>query len=198
VESSEELRSEAEVISGYGYQAVSVLLAALVFVAMMSIVYASWRNGISPMPSSVRVRIAAANEVKRLAKYGTIVDAGSGWGTLSLELARHCPGSRMIGIENSPIPLWTSRILARRAGVTFIRGDLYSFPYESADVVVCYLYPGAMKRLDPVLRKRLSPGAHVVSICFALPGWHPERVIACGDTLRTNVYVYAAAGPEDA
>jgi hypothetical protein len=200
---------EAGVIGGYVYEAVPAVLAVIVFSAMVSIVYASWRNGISPMPSSARVRTAVAEEVNRLASYGTIVDAGAGWGTLAFELARRCPGSRIIGIENSPVPLWTARCLGRLAfryrqgagiakepRIRFIRGDLYDYSYEGADVVVCYLYPGAMKRLGPILRKRLPSGARVVSICFAMPGWVPERVVVCGDTLHTKVYVYAPESGE--
>lgn len=158
------------------------------------------------MPSTARVRAAVAEEVSRLAAYGTIVEAGAGWGTLAFELARRFPGSRITGIENSPVPLWTARCLGRLAlryrqgaqiavqpRIRFIRGDLYDYSYECADVVVCYLYPGAMKRLGPILRKRLPSGARVVSVCFAIPGWVPERVVVCGDTLRTKVYVYAPA-----
>lgn len=197
---------EAGVIGGYVYEAVPAVLAVIVFLAMVSIVCASWRNGISPMPSSARVRTAVAVEVNRLAAYGMIVDAGAGWGTLAFELARRCPGSRIIGIENSPVPLWTARCLGRiafryrqrtrlamQSRIRFIRGDLYDYSYECADVVVCYLYPGAMKRLGPILRKRLPTGARVISVCFAVPGWVPERVVVCGDPLRTKVYVYAPA-----
>ncbi|WP_409342317.1 SAM-dependent methyltransferase [Paenibacillus sp. MBLB4367] len=183
---------------------VSVLAAGGVFLAMVSIVYASWRNGISPMPSSLAVRTAVAAEVNGLTGNGPIVEAGSGWGTMAFHLARHCRGRRVTGIENSPVPLWFSRLAARwsfpplsralssRDNVTFVRGNLYDYPYEKADVVVCYLYPGAMKRLSRLFGKSMKPGARIISVCFALPGWRPERVVTCGDPYRTKVYVYAA------
>ncbi|MCR8634361.1 class I SAM-dependent methyltransferase [Paenibacillus radicis (ex Xue et al. 2023)] len=177
---------------------------------MVSIVYVSWRNGISPMPSSAPTRLAVANEINQISGRGTIVEAGSGWGTLALHLMQHCPGWRIIGIENSPVPLWVSRTWVRvafpkisgnseasavtRDPIAFIRGDIYDYPYESADVVVCYLYPGAMKRLSVILGERLAPNARIVSICFALPGWRPERVVTCGDVFRTKVYVYTMEG----
>ncbi|WP_246313613.1 class I SAM-dependent methyltransferase [Paenibacillus foliorum] len=183
------------------------MLAGIVFLAMLSIVYASWKNGISPMPSSAPTRHAVAKEINQFSGRGTIVEAGSGWGTLALHLLRHCPGWRIIGVENSPIPLWISRLLARmaflkRSGdsavtgapITYIHGDIYDYPYETADVVVCYLYPGAMKRFSVILGDRLAPHARIVSICFALPGWRPERVITCGDVFLTKVYVYTVEG----
>jgi hypothetical protein len=173
----------------------SVVLLGLV--AVISIVWMSWQNGISPMPATAPVRLIVAREVKRLRGRGLIVEAGSGWGTLGIHLAKYCAGWRVIGIENSPLPLWMSKLLARLSfGVdaqtvaNFQRGDIYSWSYADADIVVCYLYPGAMQRLGPILGRQLEPGTRVISICFALPGWSPERVVTCGDLYRTKVYVY--------
>lgn len=179
------------------YQILPILLIAIVLSASLSIVYISWKNGISPMPSSNLVRQAVADEVGRLSGQGLIVEAGSGWGTLALHVAKRCRGWRIVGIENSSIPLWVSRLIARlplgknlKSSVTFIRGDLYAYPYGYVDLVICYLYPGAMKRLSPIFQERLAPGARIISVCFSLPGWQPERIITCGDLYRTKVYVY--------
>jgi hypothetical protein len=207
------------------YQAVSFLAVGILLFAVISIVYVSWRNGISPMPSSRLVRREVANELNRPSdrEAGLLVEAGSGWGTLTLHIANHCPDWRIIGIENSLIPLWTSRLLVRASrwiqtwartrveetptmaqlstrtasvadgySVSFERRDLYNYPYTAAQCVVCYLYPGAMKRLSPILRQRLAPGAQIISVCFALPDWEPDKVIICKDLYRTPVYVYSA------
>jgi hypothetical protein len=166
---------------------------------LLSIVYVSWRNGISPMPSSNWVRQAVAREVNLISKSGTLVDAGSGFGTLVVHMAMHCPDWKLIGIENSPVPLWISRIYWRFIvaikgnsfnNITFINKNLYTYPYGEVDVFVCYLYPGAMKKLDRIAFNRLSPGTRIISICFALPGWVPERIVTCGDLYRTKVYIY--------
>ena len=60
----------------------------------------------------------------------------------------------------------------------------------SASVVICYLYPGAMRRLKGKFEKELSKGAIVVSNTFAIPGWRPMRVIEADDLYRTPLYVY--------
>lgn len=181
------------------YDIVSFTLAAAVLLAVVSIVYASWRNGISPMPAPALVRRAVASEINRMPERGVIVEAGSGWGTLALHILRHCTCKELVGVENSLVPLWVSRISVRlllsrksplRGRVSFVRGNLYSYPFERADLVVCYLYPGAMERLSPILRERLAPGAAVVSVCFALPGWRPERIVTSSDLYRTKIYVY--------
>jgi hypothetical protein len=175
------------------YQIVLMIVAALVLIALLSIVYVSWRNGISPMPSSAPARRVVVNQIKRLQSRGIMVEAGSGWGTLALQVGRNSRGWRIIGIENSVIPMWISFIAAKLenlAHVSFKRGDLYTYSYTDVDMVVCYLYPGAMRRLSPIFRDQLKPGAHVISICFALPDWEPERVLICRDMYRTKVYLY--------
>ncbi|MCZ8522044.1 MULTISPECIES: class I SAM-dependent methyltransferase [Paenibacillus] len=185
-------------------QVLSAVFIGILLLAALSIVYASWKNGITPMPSSALVRQAAAREVGRFPEHLRVVEAGSGWGQLVLQLARLYPDRRLVGIENSPIPYAFSRAAAAvlqrlqpdaygGAGsgrITFLRRDLYGYPYEGADLVVCYLFPGAMQRLSGIFRQRLQPGTRVVSIYFALPGWTAERVVTCRDLHRTKVYVY--------
>jgi SAM-dependent methyltransferase len=177
------------------YQIASGLLVVGVLLVVLSIVYASWKNGISPMPSSGPVRRVVIVEMNRLIERERvlIVEAGSGWGTLALHVARNSASWQVIGIENSSIPFWTSKLMARldqHTDVTFVRGDVYKYPYENVNVVLCYLYPGAMKRLSKLFYDQLQPGAIIISICFALPGWPPVRVITCGDLYQTKVYVY--------
>lgn len=171
-------------------------LIIITLLAVLSIVYKSWRNGISPMPSSALARRAVAEEVRRIGASGILVDAGSGWGTLVLDLAQRCEGWSIIGLENSWLPLWWSRAWAYlrkgKSKVSFQRADLYDYSYEQATVVVCYLYPGAMKRLSRILDVKFVPGTTIISICFALPDWEPERIITCSDVYHTKIYVYTA------
>lgn len=190
------------------------LFAVLTLIAVVWIVIVSWRNGISPMPTSRPVRQVVIQEVNRIPGYGDIMEAGSGWGTLGIDVVKHCPGKRLTGIENSLIPLWASQWLIwlhtglHRAGAVigtgrgrqrnlfkgrlrFIRGNIYTCSYAHADCVICYLFPGAMTRLVDKFQRELPPGAKVISVCFALPGKEPLRTLTCRDALRTKVYVYA-------
>lgn len=181
------------------YLIISTFIVAAMLLVVISIVYKSWRNGISPMPSSSHVRQVVANEVNQISKSGTLIDAGSGFGTLVMHIAQQCPEWKVIGIENSPVPLWISRIFARAiskikgiplTSVSLIKGNLYNYNYAEINVIVCYLYPGAMKQFERIANSQLSPDTTIISVCFAIPGWEAERMITCRDLYRTKVYVY--------
>ncbi|CAJ1317472.1 methyltransferase domain-containing protein [Paenibacillus nuruki] len=207
-----------------GSLVVSTVLLVVVLIAVLSIVYYSWRNGISPLPASALIRSKIAEEVLRLSKIQeldrplfklkiddpverystiqqhmdyktrpkTIIETGSGWGTLAIFLAKHCPEYKVTGIENSFIPFWISKLWARfeKVSVNWIRGDMYQYPYEEANMIICYLFPGAMKRLNPILRERATTYTYIISVYFALPDWTPEKVVQCVDIHRTKIYIY--------
>lgn len=151
------------------------------------------------MPASAVVRRAVAAEVNRLLASGLLIEAGSGWGTLAFQLNKHCKGLRIIGLENSLVPLLAARLMRLLMGMrsrkrlSFLRQNIYSYSFQHADAIVCYLYPGAMKRLASQWSKQCKPGAYIVSVCFALPGWKPEKELVCRDMHRTRIYVYRMA-----
>lgn len=177
------------------YPILSWTLTAIVLSAVLMIFVASVRNGITPMPTSRPVRSMVMREIGRLPEGFEIVEAGSGFGTLGINLARRFPLCRVTGIENSWVPLLVSRLLGRfnrlpRTRLIFRRGDLFEYPYEQADLIVCYLHPAAMRRLGPILRERAKEGAKIVSVFFAFDDWTPDSAAVCGDLHRTKVYVY--------
>jgi hypothetical protein len=176
-------------------QIVSIAMVFVCVVASISIIYYTLRNGISPMPSSRAARNEVMKRVGQLSSAGDlVVDAGSGWGTLAVPLAVQHPYLRVIGVENSPVPLWFSRLrkqISMCANAHFVKGNVYAYPYEKADFIVCYLYPGAMKRLSELLLGgHAKPGTWIISVAFALPGWQPEQVYTCTDLYRTKIYLY--------
>lgn len=174
---------------------ISGALAAIVLLLVVLIVAASVRNGITPMPTSPSVRRVVMQQIGRPANDSEIVDAGAGFGTLALQLARRFPACRVTGIENSIVPLLAARLLGRanrmpRTRLVYRRGDLFRYPYESADVIVCYLHPAGMRRLGPILRERAREGTKIVSVFFAFDDWEPDSALVCSDLYRTKVYVY--------
>lgn len=172
---------------------ISFLLLLIVIFALITIVFYTLRNGISPMPSGPRVGRVVGDVLGDLPVRNHIVELGAGWGSLALALAQRFPESQIIGYENSPVPFWVSRILRLMFAVSnvwFLRADFYGVSLSECNVVVCYLYVGAMEKLKAKFEAELQPGTYVISHTFAVPGWEPERVIAVSDLYRTKVYVY--------
>jgi hypothetical protein len=136
------------------------VLLALTVLAVSSIIYHGMRNGITPMPSSLRaaeaMMRAAEEEVRRMQPAGAahtaplILEAGSGWGGVAVGLAHRLPDARIIGYENSPVPYLFSLLRKRAAGSGNLElrcGNFRSADFAAVDIVVCYLYPGGMRQI---------------------------------------------------
>lgn len=126
-----------------------------------------------PMP------VARARQLLTLADVRpgeTVYDLGSGDGRVLVVAAREF-GARGVGVEIEPLRALLSRGLLWAAGVRertrVIRSNYMAVNLGDADVVVLYLLPKAVARLEPKLRQELKPGARVVSLAYSLPDWPP-------------------------
>jgi hypothetical protein len=150
---------------------------AVLGVAVLSVVYYTLKTGISPLPSSRGARHLMLAEIPEDFA-GRIVEAGAGWGTLAIPLARRHPAATVTAYELSPVPfavLWLRR-LGRHPNLRPRRADF-----------------GAMRGLADQFRRQLRPGTRVISNTFALPGWSPVRVHRLADLYASRVYIYEIA-----
>ena len=152
----------------------------------------SWRYGITPTPTSAKVKKKLLQILpKRIT--GQIVELGSGWGTLAFSLAHHFPESKVKAYEISPIPYFISQLISKwllYPNLHFIRQDFFDISLENATLIVCYLYPGAMNRLKTKFERELKPEAYVLSHTFAIPGWTPMSFTEVNDLYHTPIYLY--------
>lgn len=193
-------RTMAVVMHGVGLlQVGSMGVLAAVFAAAASILLTTLHNGVPPMPSSARVRRRITSLIARFPEgaYGTaggsVAELGSGWGTLTLALARALPAATVTGFESSLVPFLCSLLFRRLFGsdnLRFRRRDFHTISLAEADLVVCYLSPDAMARLRPKFEAELKPTALVVSHTFALPAWRATAVEVADDLYRTPIYLY--------
>ena len=172
------------------------LVQAAVFVlacaAALAIVVSSLRVGIAPMPSSLRAGSAMLEAVGAL-RDCTVVDLGSGWGTLAIRFAREHPQCHVIGYEISPVPWavsWVLKHVSRLPNLDFVRRDFLQADLPERAVLLCYLFPAGMQALASKLEADNCVPALIVSNTFALPGREPEAVIRLDDLYRTPIYVY--------
>ncbi len=172
--------------------AISFIFILLIFFILWSIVYWSIRNGISPMPTSLKVKKGLFELLPEKVE-GDVYELGSGWGTLVFPLAVRYPETHVIGYETSLIPYWISYgfLLAfPKRNLALKRQDFFQVDLKGAHLIVCFLYPGAMEKLKEKFEKELQPGTLIVSNTFAIPGWKPIQIQEVKDLYRTKIYLY--------
>lgn len=169
-----------------------LLFYFVIFAIIADLVFYSVVYGISPTPTSKTVKEELLKMIPSEVR-GKVVELGSGWGTLVFALAERLPHCSVRGYEISPLPYVVSVIRKRLSGcanATFLRQNFFKVSLEGTSLIVCYLYPGAMHRLQKKLRGELRSGALVLTHTFAFPGWTPIDSRIAGDIYRTPVYLY--------
>lgn len=127
-------------------------------------------------PEKTIQRILSHAEVK---PSETVYDLGCGDGRILTYAAQHFKAFG-VGVERHFVLAAVARLRVRilRLGkrVTIIRGNLFCQDIEKADVIVLYLIPKIMQRLESKLQQELKSGTRVVSRHFTFPNWKPVKV----------------------
>lgn len=166
-------------------------LIAVVGLGCLSIVWFTIKIGISPMPSSAKV-CRAIVKASEDAPEGSIIDLGSGWGTLLFALARKYPDRQVIGYELSWVPWVCTKAYKTIFGlnnVQIYRQNFLSVDLSEASLLVCYLFPKGMIDLQKKLAGESCP--MLISSTFALPGCEPVETVRLDDLYNTPIYIYS-------
>lgn len=151
---------------------VLIILAGMVVLPIFS--GAPWHP---LLPGTIR-RILNFAEIKQ---GETICDLGCGEGRVLVTAAKEY-SARGVGIEIDPIKVGLARMLAKFKNVDqqvkIIRGNIFEFDPQDADVVYLYLTHQAMDRLFPEILKKLKPTVRIVTYRFCIRGMTPEKVSA--------------------
>lgn len=171
---------------------VFLLILILLLLLSISIIYFSLYYGISPMPSSKKAKMRMLAKMPITAS-GKVLELGAGWGTLAFGLAKKYPQSQIEAYEISIVPYLFCVLMQkclRYKNLKLHRKDFFSVSFNECDGVVCYLYPGAMQRLQSKFKEELKPGAFILSNTFALHGWKPTSTFEVDDFYQTKIYLY--------
>lgn len=168
-----------------------IFLIIFLFI-LLFIVAKSLYNGVAPLPTSPKV---ARKLVECLSEsiHQPILELGSGFGTLLLFLSKKLPHHKIIGYENSLFPYLFSLCIIKIFGcknVEIYKRNFYSISLKNSGAIVCYLYPGAMKKLKHKFQNELNPGIWIFSHTFALPDMTPIFVEKASDLYKTKIYIY--------
>ena len=171
------------------------VLNGLIILAVTSIVYYGIRLGITPMPSS-RKAVRKMIDLVPQGTDGKIVDLGAGWGSLAYPVAKRFPSAEVVGYELSPVPWLYSRlkgVFVRRGNLTLLRRNVFDANLKDVDVVVVYLHPAAMRKLQKKFEDELRPGALVISNTFVVPKWKATHTYYLGGfwfSTSTEIHAY--------
>lgn len=167
------------------------MLVTVVGGVVLSLVYCGI-TGISPIPSS-RISTRAILDALPDELTGTIYEPGAGWGSLAWPLAALYPDAQIVAFELNPVP-WAFMLLRQavfpRPNLTILRRDFLKANLADAAAVVCYLHPGALRRLAPQLEAQVEPGIPLVSNSFEVERWEPETVRQLEDSFCPTLYTY--------
>ncbi len=166
-----------------------ILFITLLLIVLV-IVIQSFIIGISPMPTSKKVALEMVKLLENSSK-STIVDLGSGFGSLAIYLAVQFPKKRIVGYELSFFAWLISYILKHLLNLKNLelyRKNYLILPFEEA-FYVCYLFPKGMEKLLVKIKKE-STSIEVLSSTFAFrnePIYYESRV---DDIYHTPLYWY--------
>ena len=120
-----------------------------------------------------------------------IAELGSGWGGLTIKIARNFKSSQIDGYELAYAPYLVSKIRAAFAfrKIKFYRADFFKRDLSQYDIIVCYLLPWHMAQLKPQL-EQLKPGSIIVVNAYGVPGWEPIETQYTEFVVKIPIYVY--------
>ena len=168
------------------------LVLVLVLCGIFICLIYSFITGISPVSSTIKSRRKIIKAVSP-EQEGIIYELGAGWGAVAFPLARRCPDATVVAYELSPIPWLFLKVRAFLFGpsnLRILRRNFLNDNLAKAALVVCYLYPGAMKRLSSKLMIELKPNTKVISNTFEIPAWNPTMVQNLEDVMCPQIFYY--------
>lgn len=119
-----------------------------------------------------------------------VVDAGCGFGTLIVPLAKKFPQHQFIGIEHSYIPFWIAKFRGRRiSNMQIIHQDIFDYDFKDISFVICFLLPSIMDKFTKKCLQELQKKSYIFSNRFKLVGLEPFETIDLGDNF-SYIYLY--------
>lgn len=106
-----------------------------------------------------------------------LLDAGSGFGGLLIDLSERRPGWELTGIEISSVPWLFSFLRSKILGCENVKFQLGSYEhlnFEKFDVVFVYLSPVVMSEIWKKVQYEMVPGSVFMSYEFPVDGEPPS------------------------
>ncbi len=130
-------------------------------------------------------------ELAPVSSSDVVYDLGCGDGRLLFAALEKGAGG-CVGIDIDSKKVDEAKESAREKGldsrITFIEGDFLDQKLSEATVILCYLFPEALRALRPKFERELKPGTRIVSEVFTVPSWKENKVIEV-NRKHFNLYI---------
>ena len=163
------------------------ILYLLLFVALVSLYWSTFRTRVPYFPSQEMTWESVANLLPDKGRPIRMIDIGSGFGGLVMHLSAIRPQDHFMGIEIAPIPYLVSRLRFGSKSGQFVRGDYQNLDFSQFDVVFAYLSPAAMPALWQKAQREMQQGSLLLSYEFPIPQAQPEITT---EPDRRNAIIY--------
>lgn len=137
-------------------------------------------------------------ELAEVTAKDVVYDLGCGDGRIVVTAAKKFK-ARGVGIDIDPERIRESLANVEKQNVEkeveIRQGDALAVPdLSKASVVTLYMLPEFQKKLVPILKRELKPGARIVSHDYDLPGWKADQVANIQGMYRQHIlYLYRMA-----
>ncbi len=133
-------------------------------------------------------------EMANVTKDDVVYDPGCGDGRIVVTAAK-LYGARGVGIDLNPERVQESLDNVKKHRVeklvTIKKGNIFRENFEEATVVMLYLFPEVVAKLEPILKKQLRSGARVVCHHFQMKYWKPTESITIDyDGFQYDLFLY--------
>ena len=169
---------------------INFLILVVAILAAVSIIYYTFRNGISPMPSSRKVRDEIA---KMVAGEKQVYELGCGFGHLAFAIAKKNPQCEVIAIENSLVPYLCAAILPKLFRVNNLRvicGDFWQLNFAEIESIVTYQYREGVQKLYTKMLNETEFGVKFITNTFAISNAKLVKKVIASDLHSSIIYAY--------
>ncbi len=144
----------------------------VVLVVASSAAWAGWRA--APFVPTRQRDVERILRLSELTAGELVYDLGAGDGRYVVTAAQRYQ-AKAVGFEISLLPYlvgrWRIQHAQQRALASMRFQDFFRQNLSAADVIVCFLTPGAMAKLSPKFKRELRPGTRIVSYAFPMHDW---------------------------
>ena len=152
---------------------------------------------------SEQVVVEKMLEMAKITKADIVFDLGCGDGRIVVTAAKKY-GCKGIGVDYDPKRVEESLETMKKAGVTreqvdIREGDALKVKdLDQATVVMLYMLPEFMEKLEPQIKTRLKPGTRIVAHDYPFPNMEPDQVVEfdTGGSRAKFLYMWTIKAPK--